>query len=128
MLKLSQRWVKPALVAACVLVTFTVAWQSVPQNSPPPSPAVVSTHVELKSPPPATSLESTKIPAIEDSLAYHPVVDQPTASSRIVGDAETETEQEMVPTGLFITLSGPEQEAMLDLIEDAKLQQPSVSF
>jgi hypothetical protein len=131
LLSLSQRWMKPVLVAAGLLVAVTVAWQSVPQNSPPKSPAVISTQAELKPSAPATSLESTQVPAIEDSLAYHPVVDQPTESSRIVGTIErqhAETEQEMVPTGLFITLSGPEQEAMLDLIEDAKLQQPSVSF
>lgn len=124
--KLSLRWMKPALVAAGLLVTVTVAWQSVPQNSPPESKPVVSTHAHLKPSPPATSLKSTTIPAEEELIAFHPVVDQTTESSRVVGDVESE--QAMVPTGLFITLSGPEQEAMLDLIEDAKLQQPSVSF
>jgi hypothetical protein len=128
--KLAQRWMKPALVAAGLLVAITLAWQSVPQSSPEPMP-VISTQAELKPTSPSTSLESKKNPTPEELIAYHPVVDQPTESSRVVGTIETknaETEQAMVPTGLFITLSGPEQEAMLDLIEDANLQQPSVSF
>jgi hypothetical protein len=135
-LKLSQRWMKPVMVAACLLVAVTLAWRSVPKRSTPESTPVISPQAGLKpaslpQPLDSTEISPTEISATERSandplLSYHPVVDQPADSSGVIGNVQTE--QAMVPTGLFMTLSGPEQEAMLDLIEDAKLQQPSVSF
>lgn len=129
--KLSLRWMKPALVAASLLLAVTLAWQAVPKQTAPESIPVVSTQAELKPASLPTKLDATqpqatKLQAADNLLTYHPVVDQPAASNRVIGTVERE--QAMVPAGLFLTLSGPEQEAMLDLIEDAKLQQPSVSF
>ena len=117
---------KPAMAAAGLLLAVTLAWQAIPTTPQPASMPIAPTQADLKPSPAPAVLDATEALADETALALYPVINHPAESSRVIGTVQTE--QTMVPAGLFLTLSGPEQEAMLDLIEDAKLQQPSVSF
>lgn len=121
-------WAKGAMVAASLLVAATLAWRSLPQANVAES--LPATPTASKAVPPNDSLAISPLTDLEvsDSAASNTEIasNKATDSNRIIGTPQVESS--MVPAGLFLTLSGPEQEAMLDLIEDAKLQQPSVSF
>jgi hypothetical protein len=124
-------WLKPALVAASLLLAVSLAWQALPKNLPSNVIPVVPLQADLKPPLQPIAFDSTQTVATDvatkdSALAFQPVTPQPAEASRVIGTVRTE--QAMVPAGLFLTLSGAEQEALLDLIEDANLQQPSVSF
>lgn len=116
-LKRSLKW---AAFAASLLVAVGLSWSFWPNSEMAPLQIPTrSTPLEplANHPTPEDQLQPS------DTLVVHPVSKE---THRIHG-----TPQDgplTVSTGLFMTLSSSEQEALLDLMEDENLPQPSVSF
>jgi hypothetical protein len=79
---------------------------------------------------------SSRTPSPDNTAQFHPPVvsePQPLHSAQLQEALASPTEvtpmdSPVVPAGFFQTLSGPEQEAMLDLMEEEGLDQASLSI
>ena len=118
------------LAVASLLIAATLAWRmwpAAPATAPLP---VVNSALHSNGSLHQAAAEEAKKSAVEELHVFRttptPASPQPVDSSGVIG--EPRRPSEAVSPGLFLTLSGLEQEAMLDLIEGAKLEQPSVSF
>ena len=120
-----KRIIKWGAVAASLLVAVGLSWNFRPQHKAP-APATPPTVMDVEpiavQPTPDESLRP------ESTLAIRPVSNDTVSgkSTRVQGTPDTQPVT--VSTGLFMTLSSSEQEALLDLMEDEDLPQSSVSF
>jgi len=114
---------KWGVAAASLLLACSVAWKIRPvSESATPIAVPLPSHWDNSAA--ATHLNPPSRPLV----TFHPVNNQPDSAQRDLQEAATRMNVSTVPTGLFMNLSSPEQEALLDVMEDEELTQASVSL
>jgi hypothetical protein len=107
-----HRWVRiAAAVAAISLTAGTGAWVLNSRTFSPDNTAQLQTPL---------AIDSQPLPRPLHSAGLHSSQSRPTEV--------TPMDSPVVPAGFFQTLSGPEQEAMLDLMEEEGIDQASLSI